>query len=283
MKKALLVLLCLAAGFFGATVAVRTYTPGISHESAYDRVMRTGTLRCGYFLWPKFVDKDPNTGALSGIAFDVAESVAQKFGLKVEWTEVAIGSEVEALQTTKVDAICAANGPFNWKSAAYEDFVTPFAKFRIDVYGRANETRFKIPADLNSPDVTFSALDGDLSTVYAVESFPQAKMLSLPNMADPSLLVLNVIDNKADVVLVDPVTVSMTEAQYPGAIKPLFARPYGFIPTGMSVGKNQHALLQMLNQGMEILFDVGIMDKILDKYDPERKLAVRRDAPEWEQ
>lgn len=36
-------------------------------ESAYECVMRTGTLRCGYILLPPEMNKDPNTGALSVI------------------------------------------------------------------------------------------------------------------------------------------------------------------------------------------------------------------------
>ena len=30
-------------------------------ESAYDRVLRTGVLKCGYSVWPPYYTQDPNT------------------------------------------------------------------------------------------------------------------------------------------------------------------------------------------------------------------------------
>ena len=35
-------------------------------ESAYARVMKTGTLRVGYNVWPPFITKDPKDGKMGG-------------------------------------------------------------------------------------------------------------------------------------------------------------------------------------------------------------------------
>lgn len=35
--------------------------------SVYDRIMRTGTIRCGYGLWSVYLNKDPNTGKMGEI------------------------------------------------------------------------------------------------------------------------------------------------------------------------------------------------------------------------
>ncbi|MEK7801112.1 MAG: hypothetical protein AAB276_01545 [Pseudomonadota bacterium] len=45
MKKLLIVSLLILAVVFPA------YASDASKESVYDRVMRTGTIRCGYGLW----------------------------------------------------------------------------------------------------------------------------------------------------------------------------------------------------------------------------------------
>ena len=56
-------------------------------ETTYERVMRTRTIRCGYFVWPPFLTKDLNTGALSGLNYDVAEEMGKLLDLKIEWSQ----------------------------------------------------------------------------------------------------------------------------------------------------------------------------------------------------
>jgi ABC-type amino acid transport substrate-binding protein len=77
-------------------------------ETAYERVIRTRTLRCGWALWPIFEDIDPNTKELKGIVPEFTQALAQKLNLKIEWVmEVQWGQEPEALATGKIDAICS--------------------------------------------------------------------------------------------------------------------------------------------------------------------------------
>ena len=51
---------------------------GDDKESAYERVIRTGIIRCGYFVWPPFLAIDPNTNKKSGIFFDIVEEILFK-------------------------------------------------------------------------------------------------------------------------------------------------------------------------------------------------------------
>ncbi len=37
-----------------------------AEQSTLDRVLASATIRCGYFTWPPYIAKDPNTGKLSG-------------------------------------------------------------------------------------------------------------------------------------------------------------------------------------------------------------------------
>lgn len=52
--------------FFLLLVFAASAWAGDAKESAYDRVMRTGTIRCGYFIWPPGFSIDPNVGKRSG-------------------------------------------------------------------------------------------------------------------------------------------------------------------------------------------------------------------------
>src|SRR2546430_1529683 len=59
----------------------------VSVPSAYDRVIKSGTIRAAYLDYPPAFRKDAKTGKASGIFVDTLEQVASNLGLKVEWTE----------------------------------------------------------------------------------------------------------------------------------------------------------------------------------------------------
>src|SRR5271167_4377726 len=77
-------------------------------ESLYDRVIRTGKIRCAYVIYYPDCIKDPNTGKLSGIGIEAIELIAKKLGLTAEWTEeVGWGTMMEGLQTGRYDLIAS--------------------------------------------------------------------------------------------------------------------------------------------------------------------------------
>ena len=77
-------------------------------ESAYDRVIRTGTIRCGYFVWPPYFYKDPVTKKFSGGNYEIMEAIGKMLNLKIEWAlEVGVGDVVTALNSDKFDVMCA--------------------------------------------------------------------------------------------------------------------------------------------------------------------------------
>jgi hypothetical protein len=78
-------------------------------ETAYERVMRTGELRCGYFSWKPAFIKDPNTGEMSGIFHDYMEEIGRALKLKIVWAEeVALGEFPTAIAAGRIDAMCSS-------------------------------------------------------------------------------------------------------------------------------------------------------------------------------
>lgn len=100
--KQLILLLALGLSLMAAPAFAEDGT-----ESAYERVMRTQTIRCGYVVYPPAVIQDPNTGALSGIIYDVMQEAGNLLGLEIEWAEeVGWANTVETIRTGRTDAIC---------------------------------------------------------------------------------------------------------------------------------------------------------------------------------
>lgn len=245
-------------------------------ETAYQRVLRTRVLRCGYALWPTYEEMDPNTKQLKGMMPDFAQALAEKFNLKIEWTqEVIWGQEPASLNSGKIDAVCSVDGPWGYASGSVRDFTEPMAYVPIYLYGRKGETRFANLNDLNSPDVTFSAMDSDISLSVAAEKYPNARRLELPGSADSSLVVMNVLTGKADLVIEDAATADRVRSAQGDKLERLSPVPYAIINASFSVAKGEEDLLQMLNQGFQLLQQTGVSDAILDKYDPGHRIFYR--------
>src|SRR5271163_434927 len=105
-----LLLLCLSVCLAGCSPT--SIAPSSRSESVYDRVIRSGKIRCGYTVDPPGCLKDPNSGKLSGIGIDTLETVGKHLGLTVEWTEeVDWGTMIEGLETGRYDMIATPIWP----------------------------------------------------------------------------------------------------------------------------------------------------------------------------
>lgn len=128
---------CAARQNAGTAIAGQVQT-----ASVYDRIMASHTLRCAYQVWPPHIIKDPNTGALSGIYYDLTEELGKQLGLKIIWAEeVGSGSIFDGFKTGRYDAVCAAIVATPERSLV-ADFSRPFVFVPFYLYARDGDMRF---------------------------------------------------------------------------------------------------------------------------------------------
>lgn len=242
-----------------------------AHESAYDRVMRTGTLRCGYIVWPPGFEKDANTGEVSGPGKELSEAIIRLAGWQAEFVEVTLGNVPLDLENGRIDAMCI-DGPWTISNVRLVDYTSWVYYTPVFVYVRANETRFHTYRDMNNVESNFIGIDGDISVDLAALRFPQAKLQTLINLTDPAQMLLNVADGKADAVVLDPVTADSFMKNNPGKVRELKGNgPLAVYPVGMSVRRGEAQLQQTLSRATEMAINIGLVDDKLDLYDPTRR------------
>lgn len=236
-------------------------------ESAYDRVMRTGTLRCGYYQWPGIAEMDPNTGKIKGMVPELVGTIGNMLDLKVEYVPVsALGMQVEELKRGVYDTFCV-DSYYVFSMSKFVDFGTPYAYFPMFAYGRADDERFTKLADLNKSDVTFVGIDGDLSVTLVGYLFPKAKVINLSATSDASALTVNVATRKADVAIMDPGLIKNYNDNNPQKLKAVDPEhPLAVYPVGFSVAKGEDKLLRMLDSTVSAMVNTGMLTPILEKY-----------------
>lgn len=269
-----------AAFIFTLCLTASSLAFASDNETVYQRVMRTGTLRCGYIAWQPYVMKDPNTGKLSGMSYDVYEALGRALDIKIEWvSEVLVGQQVDALRSGKIDAVCG-DWPLNSASTKYVDYLRGFAWFPVYLYGKKSGKKFTSLDQINNENVSISAMDGDISLLIADKKFPKAHKIQVPAMADPTQINLNVMTGKADLASNDPFSISYFNAANNNILVPVLAdKPLVTLKTSGSIKKGEQDLANMLNEGIELLITSGEIDDILDRYDPKHDMMKRPQQP----
>lgn len=217
-------------------------------ESAFERVMRTGVLRCGYNTWPPAVMLDPTSGKLAGLIPTLVEEAAKGVNLKVEWVEqVGWGEFAQALAQGRFDAMCA--GAWQIKEVASQvAFTRPIFYNPVYAYVRTDEKRYTDYGSLKRAGTRFATSDGDMGSLIAEDDFPNAIQVSRPALADPTTKLIDVAQGKADVVMMEPSTFADYNSKNPGKLKLLTPQPYrSFAASLLAVNIHEQALLQMFN------------------------------------
>ncbi len=243
---------------------------GAAAESVYDRVMRSGKIRCGYVLYSPGCVKDANTGKLSGIGIDTIQMVAKNLGLEAEFTEeVGWGPMLEGLQTNRYDMIATPIWT-NANRARLVDFGRPIYYSPIFVWVKAGDKRFNQSnlSSLNSPKFKISTVDGETAEVIANEDFPQATRVSVPQLSGVEQILLNVSTGKADASFEEPAVARDFLKHNAGTIEAVpMARPIRVFPNCWMFRRNQLELKDMLDTALAQLINSGAVEKVLEKYE----------------
>ncbi|MBI1327250.1 MAG: transporter substrate-binding domain-containing protein [Alphaproteobacteria bacterium] len=244
-------------------------------ETSYERVMRTGTLRCGYGIIGLGTMKDPNTGELSGTVYEIVEAIGKELNLKIDWAEeVPFKAIVEGLKTDRYDAVCVsiyARPNF----MPHTEMTAPYYFVPINAYKRVGDDRFKTKADIDKPEIKVSYQDGTIPAYIRAADFPNSGGLSLTD-TEYSDIMMGVTTGKADVTFVEPAVAQQFIRNNPNQLDVVNeVSPLRVFPAVLAVKKGEHDLETMLSGTIRYLVLNGTVEKILQKYEQGDKLFLR--------
>ncbi len=277
MKTVLLIIVCVALSVGIALIAEKQlhqqYASGattpapVTKESVYDRVERTGTIRCGYISWPPFLIKDANTGKVSGIFVDYLEALAKNLHLKIDWAmENGWGDFVEALNTDKIDAFCAGAWP-NSERAVHADFIRPISYQAFSAFVRAGDARFDNNiARANSADVTAAEVDGSTNALVSNTDFPLSKKDQMPQTTEVANTFMEVETGKADITFMAIYPGAEFMANNPGKIQQVkLVHPLRAFGNVILIKPDQYRFKAMLDSATEELINSGQIESFIAK------------------
>jgi ABC-type amino acid transport substrate-binding protein len=240
--------------------------------TAYERVISTQTLRCGYGTWVPGAYKDVTTGEMRGLFVELTEAAARLAGLKVEWAEeVDWGQIASALNTGRIDAFCAgmAGDAMRGKLLAYTN---PLSYWTFDALVRADDARFPAPtvtiADLNNTEYATAYTEGDVLETIAKTELENVKGVALPPLGTPADNLMHVLTRKTDFVIFPKVMFQQYDKDNPGKLRHLTITPplraYGNV---IAISIHELQLQQTLNAAVNELVNSGAYQRIMTTYD----------------
>ncbi|MEJ0061642.1 MAG: transporter substrate-binding domain-containing protein [Alphaproteobacteria bacterium] len=254
-------------------VPAQSQTP--RERSALARVKETKVLRCGYWLWPHLIEKNPMTGAISGPAADLIKKTAEDLGARVEWTaEATSGNYVHLLASDKIDAVCGAMVA-SPSLRPHADFTIPVFYVGMDMYVRAADNRFDASRETaDKPEVKFLSLEGWSASYLAGIHFPHAQQSALPETSAAGQVMLDVAAGKADATIADQLTAERFIDTHPGSLKRVRHEKPLTVTGGslFAVKTGEDAWLNTLNGMMRDYLDMAMVEKIM----AEHNLAAGR-------
>jgi ABC-type amino acid transport substrate-binding protein len=222
-----------AAGSAGGSAA-----GNLPASKTIDKIKQAGTIRVGVAAALPWLGQDPKTNQYFGPATIIAETVAQKLGVKLEYVPQDFSVIVAALQSDKIDL---ADAPL---------FATPKRLEVIDIAPWANSgecylvlktnTKVKTTADLDNPDVKITGLQGTGSLQSVQAKYPKATYVIVQGSAGQEADFLDVLNGKADAAIIDSPVAPGYAAKYPELkVVPDDCQTNSDVPTPIGIGYNK--------------------------------------------
>ncbi len=239
-------------------------------ESVYERVIRTGKLRCGYFIESPFTMKDENTGEFSGLSVDLAKMLAKNLNLELEWTEeISFATFPQDLKNKRYDMVCGSVFVIS-ERGKFMDYTNPYAFVSVLGYVRPETIQFDKDFDtVNWDNVKIAGLDGEAASIVAKKLLPQAKMEILSQLSSISEMLMLVSTGKADIGFVLPSVFENFNAHNPNKLRQAgLDRPLYKYAMSFGVARGQEEFKSMMNNALLQVSTSGELNTLFKKYDP---------------
>lgn len=249
-------------------------------ETTFERIMRTGTIRCGYYVFPPVTYRDPNTKELSGLSVDMMNDIASRAGLKIEWSEeVNFSNWTAGLQANRFDIACTPMWP-EVALARAVGFSAPMFYAGLYPLIRADDQKLLKASydDFNKKDVRIITQESNGIDVLTRAQFPDATINVMPQTMDGPSILLEIVNNKSDMILLDKNAEIMYNKSNPYTFKLRDDLPPAKLQSfTFAFNLGEPDLKNFMDNAVENLIDDGTVNRLLAQWaEPGQYIPVKR-------
>ncbi len=219
-------------------------------------------IRVGMELkWPPF-EMANTDGKAEGISVLIAEEFGAYLGKEVEIVDMAFSSLIPALETEKIDVIIASMGITEDRKQKI-NFSEPYMYFKLIPAVNKQSGIKDIKTLFSKEGVRFVAPKSFSSIGLVKEKANKPEVIEFDDKATASLELANF---NADAFIVDAVTAVGIAKTYPDDVEVIYQAAQ-VSPVAMGMRKSDEELLKKANEFVSKMEELGVNDKIREKYD----------------
>ncbi|MGL4524923.1 MAG: transporter substrate-binding domain-containing protein [Spirochaetia bacterium] len=200
-------------------------------------------------------------GSPYGISVDMAHDLGVAMGKDIEILNVKWEGLIPGLRSGQYDLVISSMSITEERERVI-DFSIPYGEMGIDFITQKNFVLQDV-SQLNSADVRLAVRKGTIGESLALNNYPNAKIVSL---GDFESAVLEVLQDKADVALADPLTVYEFQKKYPDQVNAVYLSQ-NTIPLGIAMSETADPNLKIqVNEFLKAYIEAGKLDALGSQY-----------------
>jgi len=248
-------------------------------SSVVDKLRSNHELKAAYIVYPPFVTKDPNTGALSGFFVDLMSQIADYGDFKVEYEEAKWGTMVAGLESNRYDLVVSGIFPTIPRSLSVA-FAEPIMYVGLSGVVPKSDRAEWTPERLTTPGLRIAVVAGEVGHEYVQRALPKARVTVL-DTADISRAAAEVAYGRADIALSESITCGEFAAQNPNVKTVFVDEPLEVFGTTFMLRRGDPDWRNFLNTAIEFLEASGSIRQLEAKYKTRPEMWRSRRQP-WQ-
>lgn len=218
-------------------------------------------LRVGMELqYPPFemADKDGNP---TGVSVDIANEFGKYLGRPVEIQSISWTGLIPSIRTGKIDVIISSMSPTPERSKSV-DFSMPYVTSGLGLLVKVNSNIDKF-SDIDK-EMIVAVKTGTVGDVFARKQLSQNTIRQFDSV---SACVLEIVQERADVFIYDPLTLHRNHLKHPNTTKLILDMVPGTANySAMAIKKGNNELLDSANKFIRETAKTEFFNKLGDKY-----------------
>lgn len=232
---------------------------GSTTTNQLEAIKKAGVLKVGIEGTYKPYTFHAENGDFTGYDVDLARAIAEKLGVKVEFTEAAWDSLLAGVDSGRLDTVINAVSVTDERKEKY-DFTDAYLYIPRQVVVRSDNETLKSWDDLKGAKVATSKA----STTGQIYAEAGAEIVLIEGTDQAAQTVLS---GRADFCNFDPPTLNDYMDEHPGAeLKVAFMVPGLSEAYAIPIAKGQTELHDAVNKALKELRDDGVLKELSEKY-----------------
>ena len=236
-------------------------------ENAYERIKRTKVIRASYEDYPPTFMRNKQSGEYKGIFYEILQRIAQENDLKIEFTEeTGYGVIIRGLEERRFDIFASAVWPTPERIGS-ANFSIPIYHSDVYLWTREDEAIKTYLEVSQSSSFRLAVKENDISHSITMEEFPDARLIYVPQLADPKELLGFVANDKADGTFAEPYLVHEFNTASSRKLIPIsFGEPIRRYGNTFMIRQGESDLKSLLDVSITNYLRSGYVGQLIKKY-----------------